>query len=191
MLCFWSNYSKMKKKQKMGTLNFSVSKLWKWAIWAYGISTLWCSGRKHGRLRTEASHWSLQCNLVQWWFLEGAVFYVTAISHYCFVTMLCSFVQFDYCICCSFCLEYLLPTSLLLLLISLWVMSDSFVTPWTAARQDPLSMKFPKQEYWCGLPFPSPVDLRRISEKEGLNLHLLLWQVDSLPLSHQGSPPTS
>ena len=33
---------------------------------------------------------------------------------------------------------------------------DSFVTPWTAARQAPLSMGFPRQEYWSGLPFPSP-----------------------------------
>jgi len=38
-------------------------------------------------------------------------------------------------------------------------MSDSFVTPWTAAHQTPLSMGFPKQEYWSGLPFPSPGDL--------------------------------
>ena len=35
------------------------------------------------------------------------------------------------------------------------VMSDS-VTPWTIARQAPLSMGFPRQEYWSGLPFPSP-----------------------------------
>ena len=49
-------------------------------------------------------------------------------------------------------------------------------------------MEFPKQENWCGLPFPSPEDP---PEKEGLNLHLLLWQADSLPLSHQGSLPTS
>ena len=32
----------------------------------------------------------------------------------------------------------------------------SHVTPWTAARQAPLSMDFPRQEYWSGLPFPSP-----------------------------------
>ena len=31
-----------------------------------------------------------------------------------------------------------------------------FVTPWTLAHQAPLSMKFPRQEYWSGLPFPSP-----------------------------------
>ena len=38
-------------------------------------------------------------------------------------------------------------------------MSDSFGTPWTATLQVPLSMGFPRQEYWSGLPFPSPGDL--------------------------------
>ena len=33
-----------------------------------------------------------------------------------------------------------------------------FVTPWTAALQAPSSMGFPRQEYWSGLPFPSPGD---------------------------------
>ena len=31
--------------------------------------------------------------------------------------------------------------------------------PWTVARQAPVSMEFPRQEYWSGLPFPSPEDL--------------------------------
>ena len=34
-----------------------------------------------------------------------------------------------------------------------------FVTPWTVACQAPLSMGFSRQEYWSGLPFPSPGDL--------------------------------
>ena len=34
-----------------------------------------------------------------------------------------------------------------------------FATLWTVARQAPLSMGFPRQEYWSGLPFPSPGDL--------------------------------
>ena len=34
-----------------------------------------------------------------------------------------------------------------------------FVTPWTVAHQIPLSMGFPRQEYWSGLLFPSPRDL--------------------------------
>ena len=33
------------------------------------------------------------------------------------------------------------------------------MTPWTVARQTPLSMEFSRQEYWSGLPFPSPGDL--------------------------------
>ena len=32
-----------------------------------------------------------------------------------------------------------------------------FVTPWTVACQAPLSMNFSRQEYWSGLPFPSPI----------------------------------
>ena len=39
------------------------------------------------------------------------------------------------------------------------VVSDSFVTPWTIAHQAPLSMGFPGQDYWSGLPFASPADL--------------------------------
>ena len=38
------------------------------------------------------------------------------------------------------------------------VISDS-VIPWTVAHQSPLSTRFPKQEYWSGLPFPPPGDL--------------------------------
>ena len=38
-------------------------------------------------------------------------------------------------------------------------MSASFVTPWTVACQAPLSMGFPRQEYWKGLLFLSPGDL--------------------------------
>ena len=38
-------------------------------------------------------------------------------------------------------------------------MSNSFVTPWAIAHQAPLSMGFPRQEYWSALPFPSPGDL--------------------------------
>ena len=39
------------------------------------------------------------------------------------------------------------------------VVSDSFVTPRTVAHQAPLSMGFPTQEYWGGLPISSPGDL--------------------------------
>ena len=35
----------------------------------------------------------------------------------------------------------------------------NFVTSWTVAHQAPLCMGYPRQEYWSGLPFPSPGDL--------------------------------
>ena len=35
----------------------------------------------------------------------------------------------------------------------------TLATPWTIAHQDPLSMGFPSQENWSGLPFPSPGEL--------------------------------
>ena len=63
------------------------------------------------------------------------------------------------------------------------VVSDSFAMLWTVACQVPLSMGFPRQEYWSGLLFPSPGDL----PNPGSNLQLLHWQMGSLPPSHQGS----
>ena len=57
----------------------------------------------------------------------------------------------------------------------------TLANPWTVALQVPLSMGFSRQEYWTGLPFPSP----GIFLTQGSNLCLLDWQVDSLPLSHQ------
>ena len=45
------------------------------------------------------------------------------------------------------------------MLFSHSVVSDSFATSWTAAHQTPLSMGFPRQEYWSGLPIPSSGDL--------------------------------
>ena len=47
----------------------------------------------------------------------------------------------------------------ILLLFSHSVVYNSFVILWTAARQAPLSMGFPRQKYWSGLPLPSPGDL--------------------------------
>ena len=38
-------------------------------------------------------------------------------------------------------------------------MPNSFATPYTVARQAPLSMGFSRQEHWSGLPFPPPGDL--------------------------------
>ena len=60
-----------------------------------------------------------------------------------------------------------------------------FATPWTVARQAPLSMGFPRQEYWSGLPCPSPGVFPTQGQKPGY-LGLLHWH--SLPLCHLGSP---
>ena len=60
-------------------------------------------------------------------------------------------------------------------------------TPWTFTHQAPLSMGFPRQEYWSGLPFPSPraIPSPGIKTASSPNPALLM---DSLPLSHWGSP---
>ena len=42
-----------------------------------------------------------------------------------------------------------------------------FVTLWTVAHQAPLSMGFPRQQYWSGLPFPPPGDLPDPGIKSG------------------------
>ena len=65
-------------------------------------------------------------------------------------------------------------------------MSDSFGISRTVAHQATLSIEFPKQEYWNGLPFPFPRDLP--IPTQGWNPHPLHWQAVSLPLSQQGSP---
>ena len=61
-----------------------------------------------------------------------------------------------------------------------------FVTPWTVACQAPLSMGFPRQEYWSGLPCPPPGDLPDTGTEPASPATLAL-QVDSLLLSDLGS----
>ena len=65
-------------------------------------------------------------------------------------------------------------------------MSDSFVTQWTIAYQAPLSMGFPRQEYWNELPFTSPGDLPDLGI-EHASLVSPALQAVSLPLCHLGS----
>ena len=51
----------------------------------------------------------------------------------------------------------LLSALLLLLLLSRFSRVQLCATPWTAAHQAPPSLGFSRQEYWSGLPFPSPM----------------------------------
>ena len=67
------------------------------------------------------------------------------------------------------------------------ILKDDSVTPGTAARQAPLSMEFSRQEYWSGLPFPSPGDLPHPGIKPGspaLPVDSLLSEPPGKPSSH-------
>ena len=57
-----------------------------------------------------------------------------------------------------------------------------FATPWTVAHQAPLSMGFSRQEYWSGLPFPSPEDL----PNPGIKPQFPALQADALPSEPPG-----
>ena len=56
-------------------------------------------------------------------------------------------------------LENPMDRGTLLLLLSHFGHIQFFATPWIVAHQAPLSKVFPRQEYWSGLPFPSPGEL--------------------------------
>ena len=60
-------------------------------------------------------------------------------------------------------------------------MPDSFVTPLAVAHLAPLSMEFPRQEHWHGLPFPSP-------DVEPASPTAPVLQASYLPLSHGEVP---
>ena len=59
-----------------------------------------------------------------------------------------------------------------------------FETPWTISYQAPLSMEFSRQEYWSGLPFPSPGDLPNTGTEPGSPV----LQADTLPSEPPGKP---
>ena len=60
----------------------------------------------------------------------------------------------------------------------------TLVTPGTAALQAPLSMRFSRQEYWSGLPFPLLGDL----PDPGIEPRSSAMQADSLPSEPPGKP---
>ena len=59
-----------------------------------------------------------------------------------------------------------------------------FVTPWTVAYQGPLSIGFSRQEYWSGLPCPSPGDL----PDPGIEPRFPTLRADALPSEPPGKP---
>jgi len=58
------------------------------------------------------------------------------------------------------------------------------VIPWTVGLQVPLFMEFTRQEYWSGLPFPSPGDL----PNPGIEPRSPAFQAHSLPSEIPGKP---
>ena len=68
--------------------------------------------------------------------------------------------------------------------VCVWSVVTDSATPWAVARQAPLSMGFPRQEHWSGLPFPSPGDL----PNPGIEPGSPALQVDSLPAELSGKP---
>ena len=62
----------------------------------------------------------------------------------------------------------------------------TFCNPWSIDGQVPLPMEFSRQDYWNGLPFPSPGDL----SDQGIELRSLALQADSLPSEPQGKLKT-
>ena len=86
----------------------------------------------------------------------------------------------------------ILPAALWIKKVKLLSSVQLFVTPWTTrlpgrlllASQAALSMEFSRQNYWSGLPFPSPVDL----PEPGIKLGSPALQADTYCLSHQRSP---
>ena len=71
----------------------------------------------------------------------------------------------------------ILPTKLLLLLLLLRRFSrvQFCAAPQTAAHQAPLSLGFSSQEYWSGLPFPSPMHACMLSHVSCVRLCVTLW----------------
>ena len=59
-----------------------------------------------------------------------------------------------------------------------------FASTWTVAPQAPLSMEFSRQEYWSGLPFPSPKDL----PNPGIKPRSPALQAESLPSESPEKP---
>ena len=62
-----------------------------------------------------------------------------------------------------------------------------FATQWSVALQAPPSMGFSRQEYWSGLPFPSPGDL----PNPGIEPRSPALQADALTSEPPGKPPLS
>ena len=90
-------------------------------------------------------------------------------------TMDCSKLGMEYikAVCCHFAYLTYMQSEPVKLLSCVWL----FAIPWTVVYQAPLSMEFSRQEYWSGLPFPSPGEL----PDPGIKPRSPALQADALP----------
>ena len=103
---------------------------------------------------------SLQKGNVQTWLPKALsmsyflVFFLTIFLNWSIINLKC-------CVSCGYVAKRFSYTHLHIhiLLFSLLNHVPFFATPWPVAHQAPLSVAFPREEYWSGLPFPSPGDL--------------------------------
>ena len=58
-----------------------------------------------------------------------------------------------------------------------WITNDTFVTPCTVAHQAALSMGFPRQEYWSGLPCPPSGDILDPLDLNKNEIPFLDWDI--------------
>ena len=85
---------------------------------------------------------------------------------------------------CSWIKHLTWPTSYVIVYCSVTQSGPTLAMPWTVAHEAPLSRGFSKQEYWSGLPSPSPGYL----PDPGIEPSSPELQTDSLPLRFWGSP---
>ena len=85
-----------------------------------------------------------------------------------------------------FWLQFLYLSSMTLVVMLVIQLCPTLLDPMDprGAHQAPLSMGFPRQEYWSGLPFPYAGDL----PDQGIKPRFPALQADSLPSELQGSP---
>ena len=94
------------------------------------------------------------------------------------------------CVCIHKYIYICIYTCIYACILGCFIHVQLFTTLWNVACQAPLSMGFPRQGSWSRLPFPPLVDLPDPAT-ERLSRASPTLQVDSLPLSHLGSPLNS